>query len=377
MDRKQRLITILAALAIPLSLAVLFLTHETSVEEAFPVIEPIPEVSIVTTSPAKLRGHIEAFGEAKARFDITLSANIAGRIEETLPAAESGARVNIGQTLMRIEDSDFQLALATARRALADARVMLLQEQHRAEQAKREWTASGLDSEPLSDLVLRKPQLNAANAALEEARANLAAAKKNLGYTRVSAPFDGVVVERLVGPGKFVPAGTELVRLLSSDRVEIRIPLTDRQWQTVSTNPDNIVELTARDNHQRWRGYVLRAEKHITRANRQRALIVAVDKPLDQPTPLYAGTFVTARIPTREIDNAVALPATALTPGGEIWFVDKENRLATLTPVRTYTLAEQVAVQLPVQHTALRALVRPLRNYSIGQTVIPRREDQP
>ena len=56
---------------------------------------------------------------------------------------------------------------------------------------------------------------------LEAAKATLAAAKLRLGYTRIAAPFDGVVGERQVQPGDYVNIGTNLINVVPLPRVYV------------------------------------------------------------------------------------------------------------------------------------------------------------
>jgi membrane fusion protein, multidrug efflux system len=56
---------------------------------------------------------------------------------------------------------------------------------------------------------------------VEAAKASLAAAKLRLGYTRIVAPFDGVVGERQVQPGDYVNIGTNLINVVPLPRVYV------------------------------------------------------------------------------------------------------------------------------------------------------------
>ena len=87
------------------------------------------------------------------------------------------------------------------------------------------------------------------------------------------------------------------------------------------------VELTSVENGQNWSGRILRLEQHLDDTTRQRALIIAVDRPLDLDTPLLPGTFVKALIKGRSVDNLWKLPSAALSQRGEIWYVKADKTL--------------------------------------------------
>ncbi|MBV9747176.1 MAG: HlyD family secretion protein, partial [Acetobacteraceae bacterium] len=62
-------------------------------------------------------------------------------------------------------------------------------------------------------------QLNLARATLDQRRAALAQAKINLGYTRITAPDDGVVGQRLAFKGQYLSPGTQVITLVPVDQV--------------------------------------------------------------------------------------------------------------------------------------------------------------
>ncbi len=192
-----------------------------------------PDVRTVTVHPGQYESQITAYGEAKAHYELTLTAQVAGQVAALVDDFETGRRVSKGTLLFKLEDSDYRATVTQAELDLANARLALLEEERQGAQAKAEWEASGMKGEPDSELVLRRPQLLAAQAAVTHAKAALASARKNLSQTRITAPFDALVVERNVAPGSFVQAGTEVAALYSTDRVELSVALPANDWQNL------------------------------------------------------------------------------------------------------------------------------------------------
>ena len=77
---------------------------------------------------------------------------------------------------------------------------------------------------------------------LEGAKATLAAAKLKLGYTRIVAPFDGVVGERQVQPGDYVNIGTNLINVVPLPKVYVIANYKETQLTRV--RPGQPVEIT-------------------------------------------------------------------------------------------------------------------------------------
>ncbi|MEM1230831.1 MAG: efflux RND transporter periplasmic adaptor subunit [Pseudomonadota bacterium] len=335
---------------------------------ATPVSAVVPEARTLTLTPATHQGTVTAYGQARARFEVTLAAQVGGRITAVAAQADSGFEVGEALTLVEIEEIPYTMAVAEAQRALADAQLRLLQEQRQAERARAEWRSASFDGEP-SALALRKPQLHAARAAIESAQATLANARNNLRLTAVHAPFPAVVVERLVGPGDVVQVGTPLLRLASLDRAEIRVPLSEAQWASVQPQAGAAVAVSGPGAGDRWPGYVLRLEQHRAAEDRQRALVVAVDSPLAGDQPLLSGTFVSVALPTRALADAYRVPATALSADGLLWRADERGQLAAFRPATLIHLDDELLAVAPTPLGEIALLVRPLAHLTVGSPV--------
>jgi membrane fusion protein (multidrug efflux system) len=77
---------------------------------------------------------------------------------------------------------------------------------------------------------------------IEAAKANLAAAKLKLGYTRIVAPFDGVTGERLVQPGDYVNIGSNLIEVVPLPNVYVIANY--KETQLTHVKPGQPVDVT-------------------------------------------------------------------------------------------------------------------------------------
>jgi membrane fusion protein (multidrug efflux system) len=123
---------------------------------------------------------------------------------------------------------------------------------------------------------------------LRGAKATLAAAKLRLGYTRIVAPFDGVVGERQVQPGDYVNVGTNLVNVVPLPNVYVIANYKETQLTRVE--PGQPVEIAVDSfPDERLRGTV---ERIAPASGSQFALL-----PPDNATGNF--TKVVQRIPVR------------------------------------------------------------------------------
>ena len=337
-----------------------------------PIAQLPPEVRVISARRGTHRGQLIGYGETRARYDLQLTAQVSGRVTSVDDGVESGRTVTPDQVLFRIDDTPFRMALAEAKQSRADAELKLVQEQGQADRAKAEWASAELNI-PASPLVFREPQLTAAKTAIAAASARVENARNDLTHTRVVAPFPALVVERLVGPGDFVTSGMPLAHLVSLDRVEVRVPLSGSQWSIIDDTVNGPVRISTQSGSEHWSGYVLRTERHVNNENRQRALVIAVDEPLKQEPPLYPGTFVAVEVPSRPIESAYRLPASALSTDGYLWQITSDNRAERFKPLVHYKFNEHIVAVPPDTVADASIVVKPLASLTRNTLVEPLR----
>ena len=384
--RKQQWIALLVAVA---TLAGIIVYNGIQMADhgsrPLPAVRPeaiAANVSVIDVETGRYRAHLSAYGNAQARYQMTLQSQVTGEVMALSPQLDSGGRIRKGDLLLRVDDSDYQAAVASARAELASAQVDLLEEQREGEQARAEWNSTGLDGTPDSELVFRQPQLEAAQAAVINARSQLHSAERDLANAEVKAPFNGLVVERLVAPGNLVQVGTELATLYSSDEVEITLELGNADWNMLPTDWDQStpwpVQLQAVNGSGQWQGMVSRVALHLNEETRQRALVVKVNQPLEQIPTLLPGTFVEAQLNGMEQDGLWQLPPSALSQRSEVWYVAENNTLESFSAQVLFSDTDAIYVRPPAHlaTTTQQVLVRPLNSYLQGMLVNPQTQKE-
>ncbi len=378
-SRKRPLV--LSALALVASIAYIGYSLAAAPERMSPKAAAdamAPDVSVIEVQPETYSATVSAFGAATAHYELALTAKVSGYVASLSPSFEAGNVVDQGEVLLQLDDRDYRSALRSAENNLATAKLALLEEQRQSAQAKAEWESAGLDGSPDSELVLRQPYVEAAQASVRSATAQVTSARADLQHTTISAPFEAMVVTRGVAPGSYVQANTEIGTLYSTDRVEINLALSAEDWRKLPaleqlTQGDWPAELRDIEGNGQWQGRVIRVERHLDTTTRQRTLIVAVDAPLAQPSALLPGTFVDVTLPGRELSGLWRLPNSALSQRSEIWYVAPDNTLASFsaTPLFSDSDAIYIAVPEALAMQAQRVLLHPLNNYLAGMAVNP------
>lgn len=322
---------------------------------------------------------VQTQGEVRARTAIDLVAQVSGRVIAVSPEYIEGGRFGPDTVLLKIDDSDYQLALREAEAAVAAAELAVDQALADADVARKQLS----NVKNPSDLSLKKPQIAEARARREAALAGLALARLNLERTEIRLPFEGRVASTNAHIGGIIAAGTSLGQVFSTDKVEVRLALNNRQLAALglpigfSAGEDDAppVEFTAEvaGAEQRWRGRLTRIDAAIDSDTRLIYATATVDDPYgsgrsEQGMPLAVGLFVEAEIRGRELAGAVQVPAKGLRPGDKLYVVDSSG-LLDIRDARVEYLNADYAVLSEGLRPGERLVVSALRNPISGMAL--------
>ena len=288
------------------------------------------------------RGQVEPYTE------VDLVPEVRGKIIFVAPGFVQGGSVKKGEVLLRLDDANYQAAFIRAEAALKKAEQNLIREQAEAKLARQDWKDLG-HGEPASPLALREPQLADAQAAVMAAKADVNKARIDLEATAIRAPFAGRIKSKNADLGQYVSSGQVLGHIFATDRVEIKLPLSDSDLYRLDLpvafvesshhkGPDvQISGLVAGEPHI-WQGRLTRTDSAFDARTRTLNAFVEVKDPYgeNQASPLPVGLFVQADIQGRHVPHALVLPASSLRDQDKVYVINQDN---TLT-VRTVKLAD-------------------------------------
>lgn len=335
---------------------------------------PAPQVEILSLEPQTTVLTVQGEGTVKPKRDITLVAEVSGRIHEVTDAFADGATVSADDVLLQIDPADYHTEVIRAQARVADAEQVLALEKGRARQSKREWRDLG--SAEANDLFLRKPQIKAAKAALAAASAELHKAELNFERTRIRAPFGGRLYNLQANLGQYVSPGTPITNLFDNSVAEIIVPLSERQLRLLdlplatSTPVDVTVHARLGSETQERPARLVRSAARLDADTRQLAAIVEITQPFAGPQPLYAGQFVEVHLPSKALDNVIVIHQSALHPRDTLWLLDDSNALRIQPVTVLQAFGEKVAVQLP-DSQPLRLVTSYLANPVEGMALTP------
>lgn len=343
-------------------------------------------VSLVYSEAREQAVHlaVNTQGEVRPHTEIDLTPEVSGRIVAISDNFAEGAGFEPGETLVQLDDADYRLAVARAEAGVAQAEVLLLQAKAAASIKRQQWLSLNPNREP-TPLQVNQPQVEEAEANLRSARAELADAQRDLARTRIKLPFRGRVASREVGVGQYVTASTPLGRVFATDRVEVRLPLTDAQLQELDLpmgfvasdrHPGPQVTLSARvgSRQHQWQGHIVRTQAAVDQQTRLIYAVAEVDDPYgagaSDGVPLAVGLFVTAEAESTRERRAVVLPREALRNADKVYVVDGEDRLDIRTVDVLSTSENRVVVASGVTDGE-RVVTSTVANATDGMQVQP------
>jgi RND family efflux transporter MFP subunit len=198
-------------------------------------IETIP-ARVVQSQEQQVPLDIRSTGTVHARESAVVSAQVVGRIKQVLVRA--GDSVRAGETLLVLDDGAQRASVDQAQAGLKAA-----QEEQAAAQTAAKLAASTLERyrqletersvspQEMDEVAQRaaaaSARLEAMRSQADAARAQDAGARTMLSYTRLVAPFAGVITARMADPGTLASPGVPLLQLDKAGALQLEVPVDE------------------------------------------------------------------------------------------------------------------------------------------------------
>ena len=149
-----------------------------------------------------------------------------------------------------------------------------------------------------------------------------------LERTKIIAPYDGRVLNKLIDLGQVTTNNTQIAEIYATDYFEVRLPIktTDLKFidlpeifQDKKVKPSNAsvdIFSSLTDSPIPWNGQLVRTESAIDNDARQLHVVAQIDNPfssdiIERP-PLKIGEYVTAKVEGRLIEDAIVIPSKSI-----------------------------------------------------------------
>ena len=270
--------------------------------------QTVPSVQVLALKGSKSGGDLSLPGDVQAFTNAPIYAQVAGYVQKWY--YDIGAPVKAGALLAQIDPRSYQAALDQAKGQLArdsanlaNAKVDLARYQSLAAQ-------NAISNQQLS---AQQTTVNADAGIVESDQAAVATATINLGYTRIVAPFDGIVTSRSVDVGNLVTVGTATSTtplFTVTDRTKLRVYVHVPEVYSGVLKPGLTADFTVTEYPGRKFTAVLAASAGaMSSANGTQLVQFVID---NKDGALKPGDYANVHLKLPTGKGNVRLPATAL-----------------------------------------------------------------
>jgi RND family efflux transporter MFP subunit len=282
---------------------------------------------------------VPVIGRLIARREGVIAARVGGAIANF--KMRVGDRVNAGEVIATIEDALLLAAQQQAQGQLAETRARIVTARAQLALARQETvrlatlkntqaTSKALYEDAKQSEVIGRARVGEAQAAINTAQANLRVSEIDLQHARVTAPYAGIIVQRLLEEGAYAKTGDAIVRMMADTDMEVEadVPFDRLRGLTVGLE----VQVTL-DDGKRYPAVVRAIIPEEDRRTRTRAVRFSCDF-VDAET-LADGQSATVQIPVGAARTITSVHKDAVNRRGDktlVFVVEAE--IAKLRPVK-------------------------------------------
>jgi RND family efflux transporter MFP subunit len=294
-------------------------------------------VQVAHAQVRELAPSVQATGLVRSRAAADLAAAVPGRLQWV---AEPGTAVSTGALVARIDTRELGLARAEQAARVTRAEVSLKSLDRELDRMK---ASGGAVSRFNVDQAQSSRDIAAAD--LQVARALLAQTDEQLARSRILAPFDGVVSDRVRREGEELARGDVIARVVNPDELEIRLFVPLRHVRAVQ--PGDVVKVRSES-----RLFTAAVSAIVPAGDpRSQSFEVLVKAPRVEGL-LAAGNTVDVELPLGSPRKALAVPRDALIIRAEaiyVYRVNGEQRAERIAVKPGVADGDWIAVDGPLQ----------------------------
>ena len=296
---------------------------------------PPPKVDVAMPVQRPVTHYLEVTGNTAPIKSVDLVSRVQGFLQSI--DYEDGAFVKEGTTLFTIEPETYKLKLDQAKAAEAGAQASVKQTET---DFQRQSTLVARQAATEAILETSTANRDNARANLLQAQANTAIAQVNYGYTKVTAPFDGIVTAHLVSVGELVGAATpptQLATIVALDPIYVNFNVNEQDVLEIRAEarrrhltPADLRQVPVEVGLQSETGYphVGKLDYAAPTVNQSTGTLAARGIIPNPNRVLLPGYFVRVRVPIEKQADALLVPDTALgsdQSGRYVLIVNGEN----------------------------------------------------
>jgi RND family efflux transporter MFP subunit len=360
----------------------------------------LPRAAVAVAENAPVATTVSIAGEFQPYQEVELHAKVAGYIRRI--NVDIGDHVRAGQVLAVLEVPELNAQVEGADAGVRHSREEITRAKNEVARAQADHAALHAASERLRQAAQARPGLvaqqelddadsrdRASEAQVEVAKSALAAAQQQLAvsaasksqvsaiqdYSRIVAPFDGVVTWRYADTGALVQAGTSnsnafpVVKVAQINTLRLRLPVPEELAGSVRIGSS--ADITVQATQQRFPGKIARLTDSFDRSTR--TMQAEIDVP-NSDGKLAPGMYADVVLKTDERPNALTVPIEAVQRDGQnssVLLLDSANRVQWRSIRTGLEGARRIEIVSGLK-PGDRVVIGNLKAFQAGESVEPR-----
>jgi RND family efflux transporter MFP subunit len=362
-------------------------------------------VAVAKVDVQDLSRNLTLTAEFRPNQEVELMSKVAGYVKSI--TVDIGDRVKQGQLLATLEIPEMTDEINRAKAGVQRSQAQVTQAQEEVRRAESGHQIAHLSYERLAGVMKSRPGLvaqqevddaqardAAAEAQLSAAKSNFTAAQEQVsvskaemarfetmfGYTRVTAPFDGVITKRYADTGSMIQAGTAsqtqampLVRLSDNTVLRLILPVPESAVPTV--HEGQVVDVRVPTLKRVFPGKVARFTNRVNSATR------SMDTEVDVRNPglsLMPGMYAEVDLALQQSNHSLAAPVQAVdvenATTGSVMVVNAQNRLEKREVALGLETSDRIGIRSGLHEDEL-VVIGNRASLKAGQEVSPKLTD--
>jgi RND family efflux transporter MFP subunit len=359
---------------------------------------PVAPVAVVERG--QLANKLQVAGEFLPYQEVELHAKVAGYIKRI--NVDIGDRVKTGQVLAILDVPELEAQVQGATAGVRQTREQITRANSEVQQAQANYDALHAQSQRLQQAAKAQPGLiaqqelddalakdQAAAAQVDAAKSALSATQQELGvsqadqqrytsladYSRIMAPFNGVVTWRYADTGALIQAGTSnsgampVVKLAEIDVLRLRLPVPESLAPFVHVG--DTAEIQVQALNRTFSGKVARDTEALDPSTRTMQVEIDVPNPKGQLEP---GMYAQVTLDIERVGDALVVPIQAVDQSGSqptVMLVDSSNHVQRRAVQVGIATANRTEILHGLQ-SGDKVIATNLSSYQAGELVQPR-----
>lgn len=294
---------------------IIFLSACSSSSEKLIAVEKVPAIQVVVENPlVNTDNSISVTGQIESAHSANISTRVMGYI--TSIKVKAGDHVNKGQLLATISNEDILAKRAQIDAMISSARASLASAEKDYQRFTTLYNQKSATAKELDNVNL---QYQAAKAGLQSAMQMKAEANAMLAYTNITAPFSGVIAQKLADAGSMANPGMPILVLEQNKNLQVSAVIPETEITRIKLKSPATISIKSID--KTVTGTVIEISPSSIATGGQ--YVVKISLPQEAQNGLNAGMYTNVNIVTKDKSSAtnieaVLIPLSAINHIGQL-----------------------------------------------------------